>query len=152
MRNIFDFPKHYPGTTIVTLEQNYRSTQPILAAANGVIGLASEQYSKELWSSKTSGELPQLVTVRDETDQAAFMKKLWDRTEVRVRVNTNVEVISRGTWEQIRAEAKNGIVRGNATTQFTFSDFGLSQPRVPILLSVADSIKLEYDFTLVPKT
>jgi uroporphyrinogen decarboxylase len=40
-----------------------------------------------------------------ETDQAAFMKKIWDRTDVRVRVNTDVEVIARGTWEQIQANA-----------------------------------------------
>ena len=40
-----------------------------------------------------------------ETDQEAFMKKIWDRTDVRVRVNTDVEVIARGTWEQIRANA-----------------------------------------------
>jgi DNA helicase-2/ATP-dependent DNA helicase PcrA len=73
VRNILDFPAHFdPPARIVTLEQNYRSTQPILAAANGVIGLATEQYSKELWSNKTSGERPQLVTVRDETDQAGF--------------------------------------------------------------------------------
>jgi DNA helicase-2/ATP-dependent DNA helicase PcrA len=74
VRNILDFPAHFtPPARVVTLEQNYRSTQTILAAANGVIGLASERYSKELWSSRTSAERPQLVTVRDETDQAAFV-------------------------------------------------------------------------------
>ncbi len=40
-----------------------------------------------------------------ETDQKAFIEKVWDRTDVRVRVNSDVEVISRGTWEQIRADA-----------------------------------------------
>jgi uroporphyrinogen decarboxylase len=40
-----------------------------------------------------------------ETDQEAFLKKIWDRTDVRVRVNTNVEVIARGTWEHIQANA-----------------------------------------------
>ena len=40
-----------------------------------------------------------------ETDQAAFMKKIWNRTDIRVRVNTDVEWISAGTWEQIRADA-----------------------------------------------
>ena len=56
VRNILDFPSHFdPPARIITLEQNYRSTQPILAAANGVIGLAAEQYSKELWSNKTAG-------------------------------------------------------------------------------------------------
>lgn len=74
VRNILDFPAHFtPPAQIVTLEQNYRSTQAILAAANGVIGLATERYSKELWSSRASAECPQIVTVRDETDQAAFV-------------------------------------------------------------------------------
>jgi uroporphyrinogen decarboxylase len=40
-----------------------------------------------------------------ETDQEAFMKKIWDRTDIRVRVNSDVEIISRGTWEQIKADA-----------------------------------------------
>jgi len=74
VRNILDFPTHFtPPAKIITLEQNYRSTQTILAAANGVIGLATERYSKELWSNRASAERPQLVTVRDETDQAAFV-------------------------------------------------------------------------------
>ena len=47
VRNILDFPKHYPDATIVTLEQNYRSTQPILEATNRVIGLARERYHQE---------------------------------------------------------------------------------------------------------
>ena len=63
VRNILDFPHHFsPPATIVTLDQNYRSTQPILAAANAVIDLASERFTKNLWSGRTSGELPQLVT------------------------------------------------------------------------------------------
>jgi uroporphyrinogen-III decarboxylase len=49
-----------------------------------------------------------------ETDQEAFMKKIWDRIEVRVRVNTDVEVISRGPWERIQADADRilRLVRG----------------------------------------
>ena len=55
---------------IITLDRNYRSTQPILAAANGVIDLASERFTKNLWTDRTSATRPQLVTVRDEADQA----------------------------------------------------------------------------------
>ena len=40
-----------------------------------------------------------------ETDQQAFMEKIWTRTQVRIRVNSNVELLSRGSWEQIRADA-----------------------------------------------
>jgi DNA helicase-2/ATP-dependent DNA helicase PcrA len=73
VRNIFDFPKHYQDTTIVTLEQNYRSTQPILAATNQVIGLARERYAKNLWSERADGELPRLVHCEDESDQASYV-------------------------------------------------------------------------------
>ncbi len=45
VRNILDLPEHYPGTTIITLEQNYRSTQPILEATNRVIALARRSDS-----------------------------------------------------------------------------------------------------------
>ncbi len=74
VRNILDFPGQFsPPAQIVTLEQNFRSTQLILAAANCVIALAAERYRKDLWSDKASGERPQLVTVRDETEQAGFV-------------------------------------------------------------------------------
>ncbi|MDB5604262.1 MAG: ATP-dependent helicase, Rep family [Bradyrhizobium sp.] len=71
VRNILDFPSQFsPPAHIITLDRNYRSTQTILAAANGVIGLARERFTKNLWTERTSGAKPQLVTVRDENDQA----------------------------------------------------------------------------------
>jgi DNA helicase-2/ATP-dependent DNA helicase PcrA len=74
VRNILDFPEQFaPPARIVTLERNYRSTQTILAAANGVIAAAAEGYAKSLWSERASNERPQLVTVRDEISQAAFV-------------------------------------------------------------------------------
>src|SRR5947207_14771088 len=51
VRNILDFPGQFnPPAAIVTLDRNYRSTQTILAAANGVIELASERFTKNLWT------------------------------------------------------------------------------------------------------
>jgi DNA helicase-2/ATP-dependent DNA helicase PcrA len=74
VRNILDFPKHFdPPAEIVTLDRNYRSTQPVLAAANAVIGLASERFTKNLWSDREAAERPRLVAVRDETDQARYI-------------------------------------------------------------------------------
>src|SRR5664279_2551090 len=49
------------------------STQPILAAANGVIDLAVERFTKNLWTDRNSAERPHLVSVRDETDQARYI-------------------------------------------------------------------------------
>jgi DNA helicase-2/ATP-dependent DNA helicase PcrA len=74
VRNILDFPDHFsPRADIVTLDRNYRSTQPVLAAANGVIGLARERFTKNLWTERSSAQLPRLVTVRDEADQARYI-------------------------------------------------------------------------------
>lgn len=55
------------------------------------------------------------------------------------------------TWQVTARGEGTGIV-GTATTAFTFKDFGLEQPRVPVVLSVADTIRLEYDFRFVPDT
>jgi DNA helicase II / ATP-dependent DNA helicase PcrA len=74
VRNILDFPGQFsPPADIITLDRNYRSTQPILAAANGVIGLARERFTKNLWTERASEAKPQLVSVRDEADQARFI-------------------------------------------------------------------------------
>ncbi len=74
VRNILDFPGQFsPPADIVTLDRNYRSTQPILAAANAVIEQASERHTKNLWTDRTIGELPQLVGVRDEADQTRYV-------------------------------------------------------------------------------
>ena len=73
VRNILDFPAQYPGTTIVTLEENYRSTQPILDATNRVIALSAERHAKDLWSSRVEGEPPVLVDCLDEDEQTDFI-------------------------------------------------------------------------------
>ena len=74
VRNILDFPAAFtPHARIVALERNYRSTQRILDAANGVIALAAERHAKELASVSTAGMRPQLVRVADEAEQAAWV-------------------------------------------------------------------------------
>jgi DNA helicase-2/ATP-dependent DNA helicase PcrA len=73
VRNILDFPQEFPGTTLVKLEQNYRSTQPILAATNALIEQAKERYTKNLWSERVAGARPQLITCLDETEQADLL-------------------------------------------------------------------------------
>jgi len=75
VRNILDFPKEFSPNPadVITLDRNYRSTQPILAAANGVIGLARERFTKDLWTDRHSEQRPLLVTVRDEADQGRYV-------------------------------------------------------------------------------
>jgi DNA helicase-2/ATP-dependent DNA helicase PcrA len=69
VRNMLDFPRQFPGTEIVTLEQNYRSIQPILTTTNCVIAQARERYSKDLWSERTGDQQPRLITCVDEANQ-----------------------------------------------------------------------------------
>ncbi len=71
VRNILDFPGCFdPPARVVTLDRNYRSTQPILDASNAVIGLARERFTKNLWTERVAGAKPRLVSVRDEAEQA----------------------------------------------------------------------------------
>lgn len=72
-RNILDFPRDFPGTSIVTLEQNYRSTQPILDTTNTLIARAEERFTKHLWTRREGGERPWLVSVQDEAQQTRFV-------------------------------------------------------------------------------
>jgi DNA helicase-2/ATP-dependent DNA helicase PcrA len=74
VRNILDFPGHFtPKAQVVTLERNYRSTQPILAAANAVIELAAERFTKNLWSDRPSAERPAIVNIADDVAQANYI-------------------------------------------------------------------------------
>ncbi|OCP35253.1 ATP-dependent helicase [Ensifer sp. LC163] len=74
VRNILDFPGEFtPPADVITLDRNYRSTQTILAAANGVIDLARERFTKNLWTERQSAERPKLLAVVDEADQARYI-------------------------------------------------------------------------------
>jgi DNA helicase II / ATP-dependent DNA helicase PcrA len=72
-RNILDFPRQFENTRIVALEQNYRSVQPILDVTNTLISRALERFTKNLWTQRTGGEAPWLVTTRDEQQQTRFV-------------------------------------------------------------------------------
>lgn len=73
IRNILDFPEQFSGATTVTLERNYRSTMPILGAANAVMDQAKERYTKQLWSDRESGERPALYHCQDEAEQTGLV-------------------------------------------------------------------------------
>ena len=72
-RNILEFPREFDGTTMIALEQNYRSTQPILDTSNTLISRASERFTKNLWTHREGGEPPWLVTTTDEQEQTRFV-------------------------------------------------------------------------------
>jgi polyisoprenoid-binding protein YceI len=63
--------------------------------------------------------------------------------------NVTIHGVTRPTTWQVTARAEGKDVVGTAKTSFTFKDFNLEQPRVPIVLSVADTVRLEYDFRFI---
>lgn len=65
--------------------------------------------------------------------------------------NLTVRGVTKATTWTVNARYLPTAVTGTAATKFTFADFGITQPRVPIVLSVSDTIKLEYDFNLAVK-
>ena len=72
-RNIMEFPALFPGTRMFKLEENYRSTQSILALANDILKGATEKYSKTLFTQKGQGERPALVQTVGENSQSRFI-------------------------------------------------------------------------------
>jgi DNA helicase-2/ATP-dependent DNA helicase PcrA len=72
-RNILDFPRQFPGTKMVALEQNYRSTAPILEATNTLISRAAERFTKNLWTERKGGDQAWLVAARDEQEQTRYV-------------------------------------------------------------------------------
>ena len=83
VRNILDFPHHFsPKADIVTLDQNYRSTMPILDAANAVIEFAAERFTKNLRSDRKSTQRPVLVSVADDVAQSGYVvERILDNRE-----------------------------------------------------------------------
>jgi DNA helicase-2/ATP-dependent DNA helicase PcrA len=105
VRNILDFPDQFaPPATVIALEHNYRSTQPILDAANAVMARANEGFAKTLTSSKPSAELPYLVTVEDEAAQAIFVaEQILEQCEAGIELRQQA-VLFRASHHSARLE------------------------------------------------
>ena len=71
--NILNFEKDFPGTKIIKLEQNYRSTKSILDAANAVIKHNEKKYEKNLWTEQEGGKLPTVARLDNEYEEANFI-------------------------------------------------------------------------------
>jgi DNA helicase-2/ATP-dependent DNA helicase PcrA len=72
-RNIMDFPQIFPGTRIIKLEENYRSTQPILDLANGIIAAARDKYTKCLFTRRADGVRPRIFRTASENEQSRLV-------------------------------------------------------------------------------
>ena len=90
-RNIMEFPNRFEGTTVIRLEENYRSTKAILDLANAIIDHAAEKYSKNLFTRIEEGSKPELFSARDEGEQARFVA---ERIEDQLQSGTVPEQIA----------------------------------------------------------
>lgn len=86
IRNILDFEKDYPEAQLVKLEQNYRSTQYILDAANAVIANNSGRKEKSLWSDKGKGAKPVYFEANNEAEEASFVVERMLELQIKERM------------------------------------------------------------------
>ncbi len=111
-RNIIEFPSLFPGTTVYKLEENYRSTQPILNLANRIIDEAAEKYTKHLFTRKLDGPLPSLVEAAGENAQSRFIaQKILELREEGVPLG-EVAVLFRSSFHSFDLEielSRHGI-------------------------------------------
>ncbi|MCS7238974.1 MAG: ATP-dependent helicase [Thermoguttaceae bacterium] len=108
VKNILEFQEHYPGAELVVLDWNYRSTQPILDAANAVMAEAGGRYQKWLRSAnKVGGERPRLVYCSDESTQVNYIvdEVLMLREEHRLALRDQA-VLFRAAWQSLPLEAE----------------------------------------------
>ncbi len=112
VENILSFPDQYmPTARIVSLEENYRSSQPILDSANCLIAESERQYKKNLFSRRTSGSPPQYVTVEDSDAEAEYVvEKILANREMGMQLK-NQAVLFRGAHHSDRLELE--LVRRN---------------------------------------
>lgn len=106
IHNILEFPKQFPGTHQITLEQNYRSRQPILDATNHIIAFASERYTKDLWSTREGEQRPLLVTCEREEDQTEYVvRKILEHYEQGIPLFRQAVLFRVGYWsDQLEVE------------------------------------------------
>src|SRR5215217_2813887 len=77
-RNMLEFPKLFRSAQIIKLEENFRSTQPILDVANAIIADVKESFKKRLYSRIEGGQAPVVVSARDENEQSRFVAQRID--------------------------------------------------------------------------
>ena len=107
-RNIMDFPHQFPGVRIIKLEENYRSTQPILNLTNVIIDNAKEKYTKHLFTRKVRGPRPVILSAENENYQSRFIcQKVLELREEGVPINT-IAVLCRAAFHTFDLEIELG--------------------------------------------
>ncbi len=107
-RNIMDFPKLFPHARVLSLDQNYRSTQGILSLANAIINRASEKYTKNLFTNRGEGQRPALVQALNEPEQSYFVaQRILELREEGVPLS-DIAVLFRSSFHSFDLEIELG--------------------------------------------
>ncbi|MBW1680709.1 MAG: UvrD-helicase domain-containing protein [Deltaproteobacteria bacterium] len=107
-RNMFDFTAHFPETRVIKLEENYRSTQPILTLTNALMARAREKYTKCLYTRRVDGETPRLVDTGTEPEQAIFVCRLIEEGLAEGRSLSDFAVLFRAGYHSFELEMELG--------------------------------------------
>ena len=107
-RNIMDFPKVFPRCRIITLEQNYRSTQPILNLTNSIIENSKEKFSKKLFTKKESSDKPVYIETQSPNIQSKFIvQRILELREEGIELK-DMAVLFRNAWHSDDLEIELG--------------------------------------------
>src|SRR5215217_4304078 len=107
-RNMLEFPTLFPATQIIKLEENFRSTQPILDVANAIIADVKESFKKRLYSRIEGGQAPVVVSARDENEQSRFVaERIADLREAGVPLS-EIAVLFRSSSHSFDLEIELG--------------------------------------------
>jgi DNA helicase-2/ATP-dependent DNA helicase PcrA len=107
-KNMLEFPKLFPATRIIKLEENYRSTQPILDVANAIVENVKESYKKRLFSRIEGGEPPVVVSARDENEQSRFVAQRIDELRIEGVPLSEIAVLFRSSSHSFDLEIELG--------------------------------------------
>jgi DNA helicase-2/ATP-dependent DNA helicase PcrA len=111
IRNILDFERDYPDFRIFRLEQNYRSTKTIIAAADEIIRQNRQQIPKSLWTENTEGEKIRVITLRDEREEGEEVARIVQRHERRGTRLGGIAILYRTNSQSLSIE--DGLRRAN---------------------------------------
>jgi DNA helicase-2/ATP-dependent DNA helicase PcrA len=102
--NIMRFPDQFPGTTVIKLEQNYRSTQPILSLTNAIIDKAEEKFTKQLFTRLEGGSKPVVYAARNEAAEARFIVDRIIALQEEGTRNSEIAVLFRSGFHSYKLE------------------------------------------------
>ncbi len=110
-KNMFNFPDLFPETRVIRLEENYRSTQPILNMTNALMAQASQKYTKCLYTRRKGDELPLSVDTGTERNQALYVCRTIERLMDEGRELNDIAVLFRAGYHSFELELE--LVRRN---------------------------------------